>query len=1275
MVANARCRVGIICALPLEADAVILSFDHVYADARDYRRCAGDTNSYTFGRLGDVDVVLAHLPEMGGISAAIVGANLNSSFPELELVVVAGICGGIPYPVDGQMQIHLGDLAISTGVIQYDFGRRYPTGFRRKNGLHDSYGRPQRHLRSFIKMLETAAHRASVESLISTYMDGLGTELRPPQEHDILYKADHLHKHRLGEREPCGCLVSAAAICEEALRSSCADLGCNTSTGIQRKRSELSRQIQKPRVHFGIIGSASVVMKSGRERDEVARDGPLIALEMEGAGVWDMFSSCLVVKSVCDYADSHKHKGWQSYAASVAAAGTKAILQKWVVNAPSTIPNSAAEPSAQASRELGVASEHWLIPRQVNRLFTGRDSALKRIEDTLRSHMATPQPQEACCIVITGMGGQGKSEICLRIAHRMRSDDEQAKAGFLAIADITGKSATSIDQVKHILENQAQPWLLILDNADDTTRDYGEYLPSGARSRTIITTRNLECGELASEDAHLRLDGLEDTEAEELMFKAAKIPSKHRSRDHDAIVDICRILGNHALAIIQAGAYIAKGLCSLERYSKLFETQQSRLLRHHPVQAKSRYGNVYSTFEVAAEVLKASSTVEASDAMDLLTNLAMLSWTDLPLTVFATAREMAFKLRSRTAGKGQDEIDRPEILPVEHTERLIDLLDLPSSDSKLAKERQATSAPWDDYRLQAAVATLESLALLTKSDTGDYQTVRMHPLVHAWAKDRIPLESRGDIWLSTGCLIVLSAEHTYWKTEIRLLQPHVLQLTDSRIIDEASEHTCDEVIRLFGHLINVLDRLRLDRQCLDLLEALFDRLHLSATNPDVSRWPLYRLYGLTLRRNGLYRFSVDVFSALVGKLKSMAIPKPDRLRSAMGLELARSLSLDSQHAEALRLLNSLLELKRSTSASDDSEILTIEHELGSACRRAHQPSLAIQLFKHVLSVHTKTLLETDVEVVGARFELAAAYMAAHQHAAAISQLEKVVAVQTTTLRENHPHRLSSQYRLAHAYLEESRFNDAIGLLTRILESDDNLKEEQDPVRLRIQSELAEAYAAAGHVSDAINLFEKVARLSAARLSVSLAMEIQLAKLYNEQGEAEKAISVLEPRMAETSRFSSDLTEMQTHARHVLAYAYMAAAQPSEALQITRDVLPRLQRDGTFTSEEVASWKHLHAIALQASGEPEQVGTSLAPLLTDPTFRAEGEESPTKTSPTTIWHLENLVTQIHRGSGDRLEPGARRAEDDYHFGSPAESVDLDDLPVHPRWAVHNTKQDG
>jgi hypothetical protein len=51
----------------------------------------------------------------------------------------------------------------------------------------------------------------------------------------------------------------------------------------------------------------------------------IMCFEMEAAGLMDTFP-CLVIRGISDYADSHKNKEWQEYAAAAAAAYAKELL-------------------------------------------------------------------------------------------------------------------------------------------------------------------------------------------------------------------------------------------------------------------------------------------------------------------------------------------------------------------------------------------------------------------------------------------------------------------------------------------------------------------------------------------------------------------------------------------------------------------------------------------------------------------------------------------------------------------------------------------------------------------------------------------------------------------------------------------------------------------------------------------------------------------------------------------------------------------------------------
>lgn len=63
---------------------------------------------------------------------------------------------------------------------------------------------------------------------------------------------------------------------------------------------------------------------------------------------------------------------------------------------------------------------HWTVARPPNTLFAGRDDILRELEATVRDAVIDSSRPDQCRIVISGMGGQGKSEICLQLAHRVR---------------------------------------------------------------------------------------------------------------------------------------------------------------------------------------------------------------------------------------------------------------------------------------------------------------------------------------------------------------------------------------------------------------------------------------------------------------------------------------------------------------------------------------------------------------------------------------------------------------------------------------------------------------------------------------------------------------------------------------------------------------------------------------------------------------------------------------------------------------------------------------
>lgn len=311
--------IAIICALTQEANVVQALFDAHWDDSkRPYDKISGDPNAYTTGAIGRHNVVLAHMPHTGKVTAATAAAYCRASFPNVSLALVVGVCGGVPFDPDHR-EIILGDVLISEGVVEFDFGRRDPEGFTRYDSLLRSLGRPSAEIRSFVAMLKLYRKQEMLRHKITHYLGDINRHSRlkvhyPGAENDVLFEASNHHVDK---------------------EKTCAEAGCDGKP-ISRARLEgLGGNVPQPEVHFGLIASGDTRMQAGERRDVIASKEYVLGFEMVSAGVWDSIP-CVVIKGVSDYADSHKSEAWTTYAAATSAACMKAFLEDWVPYTPPT---------------------------------------------------------------------------------------------------------------------------------------------------------------------------------------------------------------------------------------------------------------------------------------------------------------------------------------------------------------------------------------------------------------------------------------------------------------------------------------------------------------------------------------------------------------------------------------------------------------------------------------------------------------------------------------------------------------------------------------------------------------------------------------------------------------------------------------------------------------------------------------------------------------------------------------------------------------------------
>ena len=301
--------IGWICAVEPELIAARAMLDETHD--KKLPAVSGDSNNYKFGRIGPHNVVIASSPSgnYGTNPAASVAGQMKRTFPWLRFGLLVGIGGGVPrLTADDPADIRLGDVVVSDptyhtgGVVQYDRGRTNE-GEQRPERT-GTLNKPPESLLTAVLGLK-ASHRFKDHPLKDhlAQMIHQHSSLAPEytyqgQDNDILFEAGYKHQGR---------------------GSSCAE--CLKSQSISRPH----RQSTSPRIHYGTIASGNQVVKDSVTRDYWRDEEGILCFEMEAAGLMDSFP-CLVIRGVCDYADSHKNMRWQPYAAATAAAYAKDLL-------------------------------------------------------------------------------------------------------------------------------------------------------------------------------------------------------------------------------------------------------------------------------------------------------------------------------------------------------------------------------------------------------------------------------------------------------------------------------------------------------------------------------------------------------------------------------------------------------------------------------------------------------------------------------------------------------------------------------------------------------------------------------------------------------------------------------------------------------------------------------------------------------------------------------------------------------------------------------------
>lgn len=286
-------RVLVVVALPKELAAVSAVFDEQPVQFGHH----GDPNIYLLGSFsGGADgsgkrAVLVTSSGVGNQTSSAVATNALRTFPNVEHVLMVGIAGGCPSPDDPGEHVRLGDIVVSAkGVIGYDHVKATLEG----QEIRGTIQLPSARLLAAHRALQAKVLLGSqpwLQFMQSVQRQVPGTFARPSPDKDILHEGELVLSHP----------------------------------------EQTARISLDPMVHSSVIGAADVLQKDPAKRDMLRKRFAVRAIEMEASGLqtaaWAQEKDIFVIRGICDYCDAFKNDEWQNYAALVAAAYARALIE------------------------------------------------------------------------------------------------------------------------------------------------------------------------------------------------------------------------------------------------------------------------------------------------------------------------------------------------------------------------------------------------------------------------------------------------------------------------------------------------------------------------------------------------------------------------------------------------------------------------------------------------------------------------------------------------------------------------------------------------------------------------------------------------------------------------------------------------------------------------------------------------------------------------------------------------------------------------------------
>lgn len=622
------------------------------------------------------------------------------------------------------------------------------------------------------------------------------------------------------------------------------------------------------------------------------------------------------------------------------------------------------------------------------------------------------------------------------------------------------------------LAKSSKPWLMIMDNADESLLPLSQYIPNSGLGHVIITTRNAMLQTLSYDSSH-EVKGLSESEATTLLLNMSR--HQHTASNQSLAETIAKELGYLPLALAHAGAYILIHNC-LPDYLQMYRQSSANLLRDTPHLSHGYPHSVAGTIQMSLDRLSDRSK-------NLLRVFSQLDSRSISYNILEKSANRSF--RHVAYGASQS---------------------ISSQSEQYASSLESIFCPsgkWIMAEFEESIGECLKYSLLRVTPQNGSRFYSIHTLVQAYLRSGVEIiqghhpRQLAARLLASAMTIENRYDHTVFNQS---LLPHI-KLVELEDITEAGDYYgFGSILQEMGDAKRAI--LHLER-CVEIWKV--------SPGDDTTLNAMMEL-GSCYSRAGNEEKALELREETWKTCERLLGGEANLTAKAM-LLLANSYSTTGREQAALGLREKVLEVRTILFGQEDRHTIMAMNDLANSYSRIGEDEKALHLREVVLEKRKKILGIDHHETVEALSNLDHSYSRMGNNKKALELREIVLDKRMKLLGEEHRDTVTAMGNLANSYSIMEKYKEALDLRILVLERRKELLGPWHRDTIDAVHNLAHSYSRSGEDKKALVLREEVlkkrrALLEPGHLDIVEAMKT-LAHSYSRMGRKKEALSLRE----------------------------------------------------------------------------------------------------------------------------------------------------------------------